>query len=551
MITEVEAIPENAGSRPAAARRRVFWPVLTVAVVVALGLFSRWLGPVALVAPWDNFILLDGAYRITAGQVPGVDFANAIGPLVYVLVSAGMRWQAVPSLAAVTYGCLMFLPVATGFAAYVTRRRLPAGYAAGFTVFAALLVISVRPPGYAPGTTTYAMLYNKFGWVLYATLLLAALIRPRTPRPLADGAVLGVLLGLLAYDKANFFLMGVVAVVLGLLLRTLTLRVLPGVLAGFALVVLGFWLGFGIGPVGYARDVVTALAAQGSGQRLRMLVHSVAFNAPVGGLALLVVAGLLYLARRRGEPAGPWQLLVITLFVLGSSVVISAADSPEKADLAAFVAVPLVLVAALKPDLPRWAGGDGRGRLPVPLLAGLVLLLVATTAPMAGKDALALGISAARRDVVAAPPSSQRIAGPHLGDFVVPADATWQTAYRSAHDVPAMLDDGLALLRRHVRPGDHVFSMTLANPFPFALDLPPATGGPLWWDVGISFDGTTHPAAEDVFGDAQWVMVPKLRAGQGCCQDTVETMTRLYGGYLAQRFQPVETTGNWILLARR
>ncbi|WP_409465010.1 hypothetical protein [Amycolatopsis sp. GA6-003] len=530
------------------ARRRVPWPLLTVTAVVVLGLFSWWLGPVALVAPWDNFILLDGGYRIAQGQVPGVDFSNAIGPLVYALTSLGMQLQAVPSLAAVTYGCLLFLPIAAVLAGYVAHRRLPGGYATGFTVFMALLVISVRPPGYSPGTTTYAMLYNKFGWLLYSALLLAVLVRPRTRRPLADGVALGLLLGLLAFDKANFFLVGLLAVGLGLLLRTVAARALLGVLAGFGLIVAVFWLGFGIGPAGYARDVVTAFAAQGTGKRLGLLLHSIAYNAPVGVLALLVVAGLFWLARRRGEPARPWRLLVVTLFVLGSSVVISAADSPEKSDLAALVVIPLVLVAARKPELPRWTGGDGRGRIPVPLLAGLVLLLVATTAPIAGKDALALGISATRRDAVAAP--SQRITSPHLGDFVVPADAKWQTAYRNAAAVPAMLDDGLALLRRHLRPGDRVASLSLANPFAFALDLTPVTGGPLWWDLEISFDERTHPPAEQVFGDAHWVMVPKLRAGQGCCQDTVEALTRIYGGYLAQHFRLVESTGDWTLLTR-
>ncbi|WP_037370643.1 hypothetical protein [Amycolatopsis orientalis] len=550
MAAENDLLLEDADLPALEPRRRVRWPLLTVTAVVGLGLFSWWLGPVALVAPWDNFILLDGGYRIAQGQVPGTDFSNAIGPLVYALTSLGMQLQAVPSFAAVTYGCLLFLPVAAVLAGYVAHRRLPGGYATGFTVFMALLVISVRPPGYSPGTTTYAMLYNKFGWLLYSTLLLAALVRPRTRRPLTDGAAIGLLLGLLAYDKANFFLMAVLAVVLGLILRTLAARAVAGAVAGFGLIVVVFWLGFGIGPAGYAKDVVTAFAAQGTAKRLNLLVHSIAYNAPAGVLALLVVAGLFWLARRRGEPARPWRLLVLTLFVLGSSVVISAADSPEKSDLAALVVIPLVLVAALKPELPRWTGGDGRGRMPVPLLAGLVLLLVATTAPIAGKDALALGISAARREVVAAPPPAQRITSPHLGDFVVPADSTWQTAYRTASAVPAMLDDGLALLRRHIRPGDRVVSMSLANPFAFALDLTPATGGPLWWDLEISFDEQTHPAAEQVFGDAEWVMVPKLRSGQGCCQDTVEAMNRIYGGYLAQRFRMVESTEDWTLLAR-
>ncbi|MFB9926975.1 hypothetical protein ACFORO_19250 [Amycolatopsis halotolerans] len=550
MSAENDVRLEDSDASVRDARRRVRWPLLTVVGVVLLGLYSWWLGPVALVAPWDNFILLDGGYRIAQGQVPGTDFSNAIGPLVYVLTSLGIQLQAVPSLAAVGYGCLLFLPVSAVLAGYVSHRRLPGGYATGFTVFMALLVISVRPPGYSPGTTTYAMLYNKFGWLLYSTLLLAVLIRPRTRRPLADGAVLGLVLGLLAYDKVSFFLLGVVAVIFGLFLRTLAAREMPGLFAGFGLVVVVFWLGFGISPIGYASDVATAFAAQGSGKRLSMLLHAVAYNAPVGALALLVVAGLFFLARRRGEPVRPWRLLLITLFVLGSSVVISAANSPEKSDLAALVVIPLVLVAALKPELPRWTGGDGQRRIPAPLLAGLVLLLIVTTAPIAGKDALALGISATRRHLVEAPPPAQRITSPHLGDFVIPPDATWQTAYRNASDVPAMLDDGLALLRRHIRPGDRVASMSLANPFAFALDLAPVTGGPLWWDLEISFDERTHPPADQVFRDARWVMVPKLRAGQGCCQDTVETMTRIYGGYLAQHFRMAESTADWTLLAR-
>lgn len=244
---------------------------------------------------------------------------------------------------------------------------------------------------------------------------------------------------------------------------------------------------------------------------IHILTHTRSLHQTRGGsLALIVVAGLCYHARRRGVPSKPWRLLVITVFVLGLSVVISAADTAEKSDLAAFVVVPLVLIAALKPDLSRWAGGDGR-RVPVPLLAGLALLLVATTAPMAGKDALALGISTARRDVVAGPPAARRITSPHLRGFDVPAHATWQTAYREANAVPAMLADGPARLRRHLRLGDRVVSMSVANPFPFALGLSPSTGGPLWWDQSISFDARTHPPADKVFGRAQWVIVPKLR----------------------------------------
>jgi hypothetical protein len=158
--------------------RSLLWHLAALTSVAGLAAISLWSAPAPIMAPWDVFILLDGGYRIIEGQVPGVDFSNPIGPLVYELVSLGMRMQQVPSLAAVAYGNVIFLGIASLLAWIVARQRMPALCAAGFTVFVALIVVSVGPLGYLPWITTYAMLYNRYGWVLYATLLLLVFIRP-------------------------------------------------------------------------------------------------------------------------------------------------------------------------------------------------------------------------------------------------------------------------------------------------------------------------------------------------------------------------------------
>jgi hypothetical protein len=497
-------------------------------------------------APWDVFILLDGGYRITEGQVPSTDFSNAIGPLVYGLVSVGMRLQQVPSLAAVEYGNLIFVGIASILAWIVARRRVPAPYAAGFTAFAALLVVSVRPLGYSPWTTTYAMLYNRYGWVLYATLLILVLIRPRGQGArgvVADGLVLGLLLGLLFYCKANFFAVGVLAVGVGVALSTLARRtpmVLGGV-AGFLAVAVTMRLGFGVRVSDYLGDLVAAAHAQRDGQRLSMLAHSVLYNIPVGLLALAVVGGLLVSARRRrAATAGLWRLSAAGAYVFGSSVVVSAADTAERYELPALVVLALLLVAHRPPGAPR---------LTRPSLIGLAALLLATAGPIAGKDVLGLGKAVALRGVVSHPVVSQRFDSDHLRDFVVPSDSTWPTAYRTANLVPHMINDGMALLRRHIAPSDTVFTVSLTNPFSFAMSLPPSRGAPLWWDLGISFDRTSHPAP-GALDDAHWVMIPRTVPGQGCCQETVQTMLELYGPYLAEHFAESERTSDWILLAR-
>ena len=527
-------------------RRLRPWPFAAGASVATIAGISFWSGPAPMMAPSDVFILLDGAYRITEGQSPSTDFSNPIGPLVYVLVSLGMRMQSIPSLAAVTYGALIFLFVATALAFAVTRRRLPAPLAAGYVVFTALLVVSVRPLGYSPWTATYAMLYNRFGWVLYMALLVLVLLRPQrgeSTRSLAiDGVTLGFLLGLLFFCKANFLAAAVGAVAIGLVLGTLPRRLVLGgwTAAGFLVVVLTMWACFRVSVSAYLADLVAAAGAQG-GQRLLSIARAVAYNLPVTTIALLAIGAVVVLARRRGEPTGHlWRLAAAVAYVLGSSIIVSGANSPEKADLPALIVVPLLLVAyrAIAPV-----------RLRQPLLVGAAVLLVATAAPIAGKDALGIGKAVALRQTASELPASQRILSQHLRDFVVPAGATWQTAYRTANAVPAMVNDGMALLRQHVTPGDRVGTVALANPFSFALDLPPA-GGVLWWDLGISFSAASHPDPEFAFGNARWLMVPRMVPGEGCCQETVSAMLEVYDPYFQQHFAEVQRSNDWILLGR-
>ncbi|HEY3258689.1 MAG TPA: hypothetical protein VGJ95_00225 [Pseudonocardiaceae bacterium] len=531
--------------------------------MAALACLSLWAAPAPIMAPWDVFILLDGGYRIMAGQAPGTDFANPIGPLTYGLVSLGMRLESVPSLAAVSYGGVIFLPVVAVLAWRVSRVRLPAGYAAAFTVFLAVVVVAVRPLGYSPRTTTYAMLYNRYGWALYGILLLLVLLRPRRPGPpravIGAGLTLGVLLGLLFYCKISFLVAGLVAATLGWALGTLPRRpsLWLAAAAGFGAVATAMRLLFGVRVTHYLADLDSAAGAQDARQRMALLAHTIIDTTPVW-LTTLVVLGSLYVAARGCAARPDPRLPVAVLYILGSCVLIAAGDAPERGQLPALVVAGLLLVAHLKYTLPRWAGGPRRPvlarrrptQLPTLLPVLLAVLLAAATGPIVGRDALALGKSMALRGYVAQPPAGQRLDGERLRDFVIPANSRWATAYRTANEVPAMINDGLAVLRRHVAAGDTVFTVALTDPFSFALSLPPNRGGPLWWDLGFDFDRTTHPDAEQLLGHTEWVMVPLMTPGQGCCQETVRVMLDLYGPYLAAHFTEAERTSNWILLSR-
>lgn len=536
----------------------VRWPLAAVLAILSIAGISLWSGPAPLAAPWDNFILLDGGYRMFLGQVPGTDFSNPIGPLVYGLVSVGMRMQDVPSLAALTYGNLVFLGIAAFLAWAVAWRRLRPVHALGFTIFVGLVVVAVRPLGYAPDVTSYAMLYNRYGWVLYTTLLVLVLFprRPRFPSTsgatgttIGQGALGGVLLGLSFYCKISYFVVGVGAVVVGLCLATLPRRLSLGIAAvgGFLAVGVTFWLVFGIDVSGYVGDLITTAGAQGGRQRLSMLANSVIHSLPATVLTVAVLAWLVANARRQHQPVRALvRVAIAAAYVLGSSVLVSAGNAAERFDMPALVVVALLLHAAWREQRVPVTSAPSGARATRLSALGLAALFVVTAGPVAARDVLSLAEGVTHH----ASPRDEQLAGTHLRDFVIPADSTWQTAYRTANQVPAMLNDGFALLGRHVRPGDTVTTVALTNPFSFALALPPARGVPLWWDLDISFDEDVHPAAEEAFGNARWVLVPRMVPGQGCCQETVRAMLDLYGDYLGTHYVEAERTDDWILLTR-
>jgi hypothetical protein len=551
------------------------WLIATVACVTAIAGTSLWVGPTAIIGPWDVFTLLDGAYRIYEGQGPSTDFSNPVGPLVYGLIALCMHVS--PTLRAVTYSQVLFVAIACPLAWNVSSRRLPAPYAAGFTVFAAWLLVSVRPLGFSYQSMTYAMLYNTEAWVLYATLLLLVLGsrrggaaggdalrgdahgRAAWTYP-ADGLNLGLLLGLLFYDKITFFIAAIAAAGLGLVLGTLprSPRLGLGAAAGFAIVAVMFRFLFALHTIAYVRNLIAAAHAQASGQRVGMLIHIVKWTAPITIIMLLVALLVVSAARSQGWPARPLaSLLIAAAFVTGSSLVISAGDANERSDIPALLIVPLLAVAFLEQQLPWWAGGSAAARPPSwhprqykLLLAGLAALVVGTSAPIAGQDALAMGEAISYRSYVADPPASQRFDAGPLADFVIPADANYETAYRRASDTPAMINNGLALLRQNVRSGQTLFSLADTDPFAMSLHLPLNHCGPLWWDLNFDFSPSDHVSARCAIGDATWVIIPKMVAGQGCCQETVSVMLHLYSGYLARYYHLARQTQDWTLLRR-
>ncbi len=117
----------------------------------------------------------------------------------------------------------------------------------------------------------------------------------------------------------------------------------------------------------------------------------------------------------------------------------------------------------------------------------------------------------------------------------------------SSQQYAAWVNDGLALLRRHVTDSSRVLSLDWMNPFPFALGLPSPRGDALCWAVGLLQNANHRPAAQVVLGDATFVMEPK----RAIAPLTYEFKKDYLGPELSKLFEKVDQSELWNLYERK
>ena len=535
--------------------RLSIWPILSALTIAAVAGVVLASGPSIISAPWDVFILLDGAWRIFVGQVPHTDFYNPIGALPYWLTAVGMHLGQ-PSLMGYVYGNLIFLLVAASWGALIFFRKLSPPVAFLLMLFLAALIVAPRPLGFDATTTTYAMIYNRYGWALISILFVQLLVANRAVSPRDgsfDGISSGLLLGLLFFCKISFFIFALAAIPLAIWLRPELRGWIVLTPIAFATVCLGAWLVVGINSLDYVRDVVLAGESQSLSHRIEWLMESLVANS----IQVLLLAGIwFYLIalpamRRQASLRLAIRTTLSSAFVAVSALIITVGNLTEGSDIPLFLIAGVILLEAWRRQQSASAERWKLLRAPECGLSSLIVIGVFFGGIFAN-DALSLAKSRSGRDNTVGGTSSQRFDAPRLHDFIIPRTSDYQTAYSRAGDVPARINEGLTLLRRHVSPQSRLLVLALSDPFSFALGLMPPKGAPLWWDLGFNFDRANYPAPERVFAEADFVMYPIVRPGdQGCCQETILALRELYGGYLGQHYVEADLSDHWVLLEKR
>lgn len=157
----------------------------------------------------DTFIFFDGAYRLTKGQIPHIDFITPLGMLCYFLPYASLKLTHSYALTMHVTSVLVGLFILVS--AYICFRKRLSNLVSFLLITYLLLIVTVpKAAGDSWLYMTFAMFYNRFGWAALTILFLFYIIPIKKTRYslIVDIMAISFLLVFLFYIKITYFFYG-------------------------------------------------------------------------------------------------------------------------------------------------------------------------------------------------------------------------------------------------------------------------------------------------------------------------------------------------------
>jgi hypothetical protein len=218
---------------------------------------------------WDNFIYIDGASRVLAGQIPSVDFFAPVGPLAYWL-SAIVLWL-FPNGQTVlisSYALLLVTAPLMALAMLDISQRDKGVAIALLAVFLFYALLPFNTSSYYPfpGADGFGI-YNRQGsQLLY--VLVAAVLFVKGPRMLAT--IVGLTMAALFLIKITAFLSGGLICLFALVSGRVAIK--PAIIAALAFALLIGAIELLTGSISaYAADIIALVKMNSGGLAGRML----------------------------------------------------------------------------------------------------------------------------------------------------------------------------------------------------------------------------------------------------------------------------------------
>lgn len=507
--------------------------------VLLLGAFFLILAAVSLaslplpsiVCAQDVGVLLDAGWRYYQGQRCHVDYISPLGPLFAFLPGIFFK------INGPEYASLQLLPVAvtaiiSSWIFALTRGTVPKIVALLGSVAVGLFAGGLFHPGFEHRALTFAVFYNRVGYGLLCISFVAACF-PRSAcsarRRMFLDVSLGAALCLMLFLKINFFAAGCLFALLSLFLCRRTANewiCLFGSAAAVGLI-FGFAIGFRFDLM-FADLRLALFSREGSTSNLffyplRNFQANADYFAVVG---LLSVAAALFTFQ---EPKHR-RSVIIALGVLWAAVVVGFGLTlmQSHGDGRCF---PTVVVGAMA--LLAWIGcAEMRKCLTYRILAAgvLVLSLLVIWPHLAAYQFL----KSLRVEQLPA-----AFDGAALSDWKVTPFNTW------GEDFVPMINEGMSLISKNAEPSSSLQYIDMANNFSFGLGMRSPKRALLWWDDRSTYSARSHPDT-GVFDDTDYLLLPITRPIQ-----PQPVWSQIYGAYVAEHYEEVDRSPNFLLLRRK
>ena len=546
------------------ARTHCPWPLLATAagclLALAVALFVLPAATYTAKVPHDILGYFDVMHRLSMGQQPHADYHTPIGWLAY-----GLPWLGHLALGqfggALEFGCAAMLAILLPLAAVALHGRVSAGPGL-LLLFALFAVVAVPWPLSESGlASTQVAHYNRWGWALLTTLLLFGMPAradeqgARHPRAWAavESAAIAALLSLLFFLKATYFAVGLVFVLLfGVALGRFRRTGAWG-LAAFLLVVLGVqgaggWVDDYLGDLLRSYDAVSEPGMEARDETPGILGVLQAMLTTLGLAAM--ACGVAGLVKRLSL-----QDMLLAAYILASCVALATQNSSAPDVLFALLALFVWMAARCPPGSTHRRlvmAGMWIFLLPVfsrQLLATLVFLMAAHGAcpscasglpRMEGAWFGGLGAANAFEAGVLKMPSS--------GDALLWSRRNILHSHMDLSNAEYLhtLRTGLALLNAAGHENEIVAVADYVNTFPVLLDATPPKGATVHLHVGRFINRRSAANQEFVFGDANWLMIPKFPVAI----ETTALILDVHATHLKTAWEQVVENDHWRLLRR-
>jgi len=502
--------------------------------------FLRGAGPMPQLGfAHDVGVLLDAGWRFCQGQMPHRDYFSPLGP-VYAALAGIPMW-----LNGVSYQSLDSLPTIIGFAFTVFAFCAIYGscnvfIVVSYSILTGLVAGGTYHMGWPSSWTTFATFYNRPCWGLLMILSMACLLPKancgKTPETVS-GVVCGALLALVLFLKVTFFGAGCLIVIAAVLFGFVPIqsRFLAAMLIGCALTTCFCLVAISWDVAGIIRDLSYAAAARRDSfftaekywnPGTKLLSNS--FGLIFAGC----VAASLFLAQQRRAGA-----FVVGLCCLGYAMTITNSSGDG-------AGIPLIMSALVFGCVSLFSEGtasEHRSQAKV-LSWGAVAALGVSSIIIPQVTSWITWIAASRAIQQKELAAFNETSGPMHG-FSENGNNQWGAEFSS------LVKEGTALIRQSVPDGKTLMYVDFTNPFNFASKAKSPRNTLLWYDENGSLArvGGGHPEAGVLFGDVDYVMIPK----RPMSMDGVGIWMDLYRPYLEAHYGLVKESANFWMFGRQ